>query len=125
MIGNENHDRREHKKQDGRGDAGLYNEGEARDQKHHRRAEWNRCEKRGREAEQNGVSHARHRIGESERCSLRQSDQHKAVDRCTNRNDGFLAEMLPGWAEETIGDDSALVRDRWTIPIREDKASAA
>src|SRR5262249_18429212 len=47
MIGNENHDRREHKKQDGRSDAGLYNEGEARDQKHHRRSEWNRCEKRG------------------------------------------------------------------------------
>src|SRR5262249_57909418 len=57
----------------------------------------------------------------SERCSLRQSDQHKAVDRCTNRNDGFLAEMLPGWTEETIGDESALVRDRWTVPIREEK----
>src|SRR5262249_9548176 len=29
--------------------------------------------------------------------------------------------MLSGWTEETIGDDSALVRDRWTIPIREEK----
>src|SRR5262245_53146634 len=84
-------------------------------------AEWNCCEKRGREAEQNGVAHARQRVGESEHCSLRQSDQNEAVDRCTNRNDGLLAEMLPGWAEETIGDDSALVRDRRTIPVREEK----
>src|SRR5262245_64890239 len=87
------------------------------DHKHRRRSEWNGCEKRGREAEQNGVVHARYRIGESEHRSFRQSNQNKTVDRCANCNDGFLAEMLSGWTEETIGDDSALTRDCWTIPI--------
>ena len=67
------------------------------------------------------MAHARHHIGRAEHRSFRQPDQNKAVDGCTYRNNGFFAETLRGWAEETIGDDSALLSEHWTVSIREEE----
>src|SRR5262249_45791526 len=58
-------------------------------------------------------------VGCAEDRSFRQSDENKAVDGCTNRNNGFFAERLRGRADELVGDGAALFGNTRTVPIRE------
>src|SRR5262249_1159111 len=111
----------EQEKQDGSGHAGLSDKGEAGDHENERCSKWNGCKHPSCESEQDRMADARHHVGCAEHRSFRQPDQNKAVDGCTYRNNGFFAETLGRWAEESIGDDSALFSQGWTIPIREEQ----
>ena len=93
MIGNENDDGREQKKQHSGGQARLTDQNEAGNDIHHWCAERNGGENSRGDPEEERMGQSRNHVCDAKQRAFRQSNQNETVDRCTNRVDGFLAEF--------------------------------